>query len=225
LETRARMAKRTRSLKGKKLLLPLLLDLSARSIVIFGGGRVGERKARLFSRHARVVVVSKSFSPGLRQMAEDGRAELICADLSGNFQEYLKDAFIAIPATSDRALNAALEEAAAAKGILVNKVDEAGEVVVPSILRRDPLTIAISTESPALSRYLRQRLEEELTGNFQEMARLIAQMRKELKGTVLGQGRRSKIIWSILQDPEVWRLLDLSYEKAYMRAHEHVVPG
>jgi precorrin-2 dehydrogenase/sirohydrochlorin ferrochelatase len=219
------MVKRARSQECKKQLIPLLLDLSARSVVIFGGGRVGERKAQLFSRYARVVVVSKSFSAGLQQMAEDGRAELICADLTGDFQEYLEDAFIAIPATSDRALNAALEEAAASRGVLVNRVDEAGEVVVPSILRRDPLTIAISTESPALSKYLRQRLEVELTGNYQEMARLLAQIRGELKETVPGQGSRSRIIWSILQDPEVWRLLDISYEKAYMRAREHVVPG
>jgi precorrin-2 dehydrogenase/sirohydrochlorin ferrochelatase len=219
------MAERARTEEEKRHLLPLLLDLSKRSVVIFGGGRVGERKAWLFSGHAKVVVVSKSFSPGLQQMEEEGRAELIYADLSADFRKFLEDAFIVIPATSDRELNAALEKAAAAKGILVNKVDEAGEVVVPSILRRDPLTIAISTESPALSKYLRLKLEEELTGNYQEMARLIAQMRKELKGTVPGQGRRSKIIWSILSDPEVWRLLDLSYEKAYMRAREHVIPG
>jgi precorrin-2 dehydrogenase/sirohydrochlorin ferrochelatase len=219
------MAERARSQEGKRPLIPLLLDLSARIVVIFGGGRVGERKAQLFSGHARVIVVSKTFSAGLQQMAEDGRAELICADLSGDFQKYLKDAFIAIPATSDRALNAALEDAAAARGVLVNRVDEAGEVVVPSILRRDPLTIAISTESPALSKYLRQRLEEELTGNYQEMARLLAQIRGELKETVPDQGRRSRTIWSILSDPEVWRLLDISYEKAYMRAREHVVPG
>jgi precorrin-2 dehydrogenase/sirohydrochlorin ferrochelatase len=219
------MAEKARSQEDKRHLLPLLLDLSGRSVVIFGGGRVGERKARLFCGHARVVVVSKSFSAGLLQMAEKGLAELICADLSADFQEYLKDAFIAIPATSDRVLNAALEEAAVSRGVLVNKVDEAGQVVVPSILRRDPLTIAISTESPALSKYLRLKLQEELTGNYQEMARLLAQMRKELKETVPGQARRSKIIWSILQDPEVWRLLDLSYEKAYMRAREHVIPG
>lgn len=220
------MAEKARSQGDKRHLLPLLLDLSGRSVIIFGGGRVGERKARLFSGHARVVVVSKSFSAGLQQMAEKGLAELICDDLSAaDFRGYLKDAFIAIPATSDRALNAALEEAAVAKGVLVNRVDEAGQVVVPSILRKDPLTIAISTESPALSKYLRQKLQEELTGNYQEMAWLLAQMRKELKETVPGQGRRSKIIWSILQDPEVWRLLDLSYEKAYMRAREHVIPG
>jgi precorrin-2 dehydrogenase/sirohydrochlorin ferrochelatase len=219
------MAERARSKENKRHLLPLLLDLFGRSVVIFGGGRVGERKARLFSGYARVVVVSKSFSAGLQQMAEKGQAELVCADLSLGFRQYLRDAFIAIPATNDRALNVSLEEAAAEMGILVNRVDEAGEVVVPSILRREPLTIAISTESPALSKYLRLKLEEELTGNYQEMARLLAQMRKELKGTVPGQGRRSKIIWSILQDPEVWRLLDLSYEKAYMRAREHVIPG
>ncbi|MDD1752421.1 MAG: hypothetical protein LUQ38_04950, partial [Methanotrichaceae archaeon] len=116
-----------------------------------------------------------------------------------------------------------IEQKATDLGILVNKVDGVGDLVVPSILRRDPITIAISTESPALSKYLRVKLEKELQEDYQGMAKLLMQIRKELRGIVPLQKNRSKIIWSILQDKEVWRLLHESYEKAYMRAREHAM--
>lgn len=211
--------KRRRILKE---FLPLLLDLESRSVVIFGGGSVGERKAKLFSNFSKVTVVSKDFTDGLVQMERDGLVRLIRADLSSDFGEYLDGAFLVIPATNDASLNQSIEECASKRSILVNKVDGIGDVIVPSIIRKGPITIAISTEIPALSKYLRIRLEKELTENIEGMSKLLGQIRKELKLEVPDQKDRSRIIWSILSDEEVWRLLDISYEKAYMRAREQV---
>lgn len=207
---------------GLRRHLPLFIDLGSRSVVIFGGGSVGERKARLFSDFCRVIVVSKTFTQGLHEMELEGSVELIWADLSQGWDDYMNGAFIIIPATNDASLNQSIERDASRKGILVNKVDGAGDIVVPSLIRKGPIAIAISTESPALSKYLRLRLESELEENFEGMARLLAQIRKELKQTVPDQRTRSKMIWSILSDREIWRLLDESYEKAYMRAREQV---
>jgi len=195
--------------------LPLQLDLRGRLVIIFGGGEVGERKARLFSRSARVIMVSRDFTPGLRQMEGDREVTLICADLSQprDFEKYLEGAFLAIPATSDQALNRKIEQAAHARGILVNRV-------VPSLIRKGPITIAIFTRSPALSKHLRLRLEEVLAEDYEAMARLLSEIRLELKGSVPEQRARARRVWKILQDEEVWRLLDISYEKAYNRARE-----
>jgi precorrin-2 dehydrogenase/sirohydrochlorin ferrochelatase len=213
-----------RDIESRRPRLPLFLDLTSRLVVIFGGGKVGERKAGLFSQYGPVKVLSRDFSPGLLDLAADPQRqiELLECELSSDFAKYLQGAFIAIPATSDSKLNRAIEEEAAARKILVNKVEEAGDVVVPSILQRGSIAIAISTQIPALTKYLRLRLEEELTGNYQDMARLLSQIRKENKELVPMQKDRARIIWEILLDDEVWRLLEVSYEKAYMRARSHV---
>ncbi len=202
-----------------KLLLPLLLDLRQKQIVIFGGGSVGERKARSFLEYGRVRVVSLDFTSGLLDLKNE--VELVFADLLLDFEKYLAGAFIAVPATNDIELNRTIARVAYRKGILVNEVDGVGDVVVPSIIRKGPITISISTESPALSKYLRLRLEEEITGNYQEMARLLIQIRTELKEMVPEQKDRARIIWKILEDDEIWRLIDASYEKAYMKARLH----
>ncbi|HWQ19910.1 MAG TPA: hypothetical protein VN455_09050, partial [Methanotrichaceae archaeon] len=116
-----------------------------------------------------------------------------------------------------------IEEQAARQGMLVNRVDGIGDVVVPSIIRRGPVTIAISSmgTSPALSKYIRIKLERDLTDDYSAMARLLGEMRQELKATVPQQHARADILWKILSDQEVWHLLGESYEKAYMRAREH----
>jgi len=201
--------------------LPLFLNLEDKLVLIFGGGEVGERKARLFSSYARVIVASRDFTAGLRQMAEQGLVHLVEKDLRTGCEDLLREAFIAVPATSDPGLNQDLEIKAREMGVLVNRVDGVGDVVVPSIIRKDPIAIAISTESPALSKYLRLRLEKELSENFSQMARLLGQMRRDLKELVPRQKDRAAIIWEIVEDQEIWKLLDISYEKAYMRAREH----
>ncbi len=217
------MAKQ-RDLQSAGPRLPLFLDLQSRLVVIFGGGAVGERKARLFSQYGPVRVLSRDFSLGIQELAKDsqGQVELVECDLTCDFSKYLQGAFIAIPATSDSNLNHAIEEVAQDMNILVNNVEGAGDVVVPSILRRGTIAVAISTENPALTKYLRLRLEEELTDNYQDMARLLSQIRRENKEIVAAQKDRARIIWDILLDDEVWRLLRVSYEKAYMRARSHV---
>ena len=207
-------------------LIPLYLDLSTRLVVIFGGGAVGVRKAELFSRYGPVRVCSLDFSVQLMALATSrgDRMETVRCDLRAGFIHLLQGAFLAVPATSDSQLNRAIEEECRSRGILVNSVEGRGEVVVPSVIRRGKVSIAISTEIPALSRYLRLQLEEQLGSSLSEMARLLSAIRQESKETIPLQKDRATVIWRILEDREVWRLLDLSYEKAYIRARSHIRP-
>ncbi|HOK57398.1 MAG TPA: bifunctional precorrin-2 dehydrogenase/sirohydrochlorin ferrochelatase [Methanothrix sp.] len=212
--------------------VPLLIDLKGRRIVIFGGGEVAERKARLFLQ-GDLVVVSREFSDGILRMASDELLEIVEADLLSEdglviAERALEGAFIAIPATSDRTLNAALEDIARRKGALVNSVDREGEVVVPSIIKKRSVVLAISTGIPALSRYIRMNLEREVEV-YALMADLLSRIRKDLKEIVVPQSRRRDLLWAVLSDSSVWACLEngeisSAHEKAYMRVRENLTP-
>lgn len=212
--------------------VPLLIDLKGRRVVIFGGGDVAARKARLFS-HGDLVVLSREFSTGILRMASDGILEIVEADLMSEegleiAERALEGAFIAIPATNDRELNAALEKMARIKGVLVNSVDRVGEVVVPSIIKKRSVVLAISTGIPALSRHIRMRLERDVE-LYALMADLLSSIRKDLKENVEPQSRRRDLLWSVLSDSSVWTCLEKgdiagAHEKAYMRVRENLTP-
>lgn len=201
--------------------LPLLIDMSGRRIVIFGGGSVGERKAQLFSRYADVTVISRDFTPCIRQMHSEGTISLVEADAgglsAGQLDKLLEGAFLVIPATSDRTVNERIASAAKKKNILSNQVDAIGDVTVPSVIKKGELTISISTSgsSPAFSRFVRQKIEEVITPEFSDMIKVQESLRIYLKENVPGQRDRKEMLWQVLESSEVWEALQVSYEKGY----------
>lgn len=204
--------------------LPLFINLCDRKVVIIGGGLVGERKAELFCRYARTVVVSFEFTEELLKSKE---IELVPLDkrlTDEEFTDLVTDAFLVIPATDDPAYNKHLADIASECGILVNQVDDLGDVIIPSVIARGDVIIGISTlaHSPALSRYIRKKIEEVITPEYGEMARLQSGMREHLKNRIPDQKRRQQILLEILEDETVWEYLETSYEKAYKQASTHL---
>ena len=208
-------------------LLPLLIDMNERKVVIFGGGQVGERKAALFSRYAPTTVISRSFTPALKELGLQG----VCLVNTGTelpddeIARYVRGAFIVIPTTSDLELNRKIRDIAHNNGCLVNSVDGIQDLVVPSIIERGDIILAISTSgaSPALSKYMRQKVEQAIGPQFEDMARLLGEIRPVLKKEVGSQAERSKILWAILEDEDVWKALSESYELAFDIALKHTL--
>jgi precorrin-2 dehydrogenase/sirohydrochlorin ferrochelatase len=122
-------------------------------------------------------------------------------------------------------LNDKIASIANRSGKLVNRVDDMGDVIVPSFIRRGDIILGISTlgQSPALSKFMRQRLEEVITPEFSQMARLQNEFREMLKLQVKDQKERSEILWNIINDNDVWSAFGESYEKAYKVALKHIV--
>ncbi len=203
---------------------PLLLSLEGKEVVIFGGGDVGERKASLFCDHAEVSVVSRKFAPQLLSLKEKIKLVEVKDLNDAEINRYIKNAFIVIPATNDALLNERISQAAGRSGKLLNRVDGIGDVIVPSVIRRGDIVIGISTfgQSPALSKYIRERIEEVVTPEFAEMSRLQNEFREILKSMVPEQKERKDILWNIINDDEVWSAIGESYEKAYKVAFKHI---
>ncbi|ABE52152.1 precorrin-2 dehydrogenase/sirohydrochlorin ferrochelatase family protein [Methanococcoides burtonii] len=212
---------------GRKY-LPLFIDMEGRKVVVFGGGSVGFRKASLFAEYAETVVISIDLSPELEELASSSKVELIKSDLSSvsdeSILDLMEDAFLVIPATNVPSLNDRIRELAQGCGILVNRIDMAGEVVIPSVIQRNGLSIGISTfgSSPAVSKYTRRKLEAIITPQYGEMIRLQDEMRTLLKSKVDLQKERKALLWKILEDKAIWDALEVSYEKGYNVAYNIV---
>ncbi len=161
---------------------PVFLDLKGKSCVVVGGGSVAERKVGMLLEHeASVTVISPVLIQGLQQLAEQGAIQVIPRKYRrGDLQE----AFLAIAATDDAAVNAAIAEQGRKHRTLINVVDDpkASDFIVPSIVRRGDITIAIATAgtSPALARKLRTNLEAALPAEYASVASIVSEVRKEL---------------------------------------------
>ncbi|MCM2466795.1 precorrin-2 dehydrogenase/sirohydrochlorin ferrochelatase family protein [Methanoculleus oceani] len=197
-------------------MIPLMLDLTGRRVLIFGGGDVGARKAAYFEHEAEVTVISRSFSPGLEGLAIRRQEADLSALPDEALRSLLQGVFLAVAATPDPALNDRIGRVCAGTGVLFNNAaGEPGDVIVPSVVRGSRYLVAISTrgKSPAVSRYLRMRLEAEYA-DLDRMIDLQDEIRSMLRETEPVQAERSRILWSILSDDEVWEALASDYGRA-----------
>ena len=193
-------------------MIPLLHDFAGERVLIFGGGPVGARKARRFAREARVVVVSPTFD------ADFGDGERVrAAPTPEEIPEWFErtEPALAVAATDDEAVNDAVARAARERGTLLNRADRSGgdgershlDVTVPATVRDDPVLLAVATggRSPALSRYLRERFEEEFAGAG-AMATLTGQLRERLREDTPPEARRAAIR-AVVRSERVWKAL------------------
>lgn len=150
---------------------PVFLDLRGRRCLVVGGGPIGERKiVALLACGARVVVVSPTLTPALAVLAGAGGLEHHArafrrADVRG--------CTLVIAATGREGVDRAVAAAAHAHRALVNVVDRPAQcdVIMPSVLRRGELQIAVSTggRSPTLARDIRRSLEPLFAADIAEL--------------------------------------------------------
>jgi precorrin-2 dehydrogenase/sirohydrochlorin ferrochelatase len=162
---------------------PIFLDLKGRKCVVVGGGSVAERKTgMLLEHHASVTVISPTLNQGLQHLAEQGVIQTIIR----NYQVGdLEEVFLVIAATDDPCINTAIADQRGKQRALVNVVDnpEISDFIVPALVRRGDITIAISTagKSPALARKIRAELEKSFGAEYASLVRLVNEVRSELK--------------------------------------------
>jgi precorrin-2 dehydrogenase / sirohydrochlorin ferrochelatase len=191
-------------------MIPLFVDCSDRRIIIFGGGDVGARKAAYFSGKAHITVVSRSFVPAFDAL-KVSRQDLDLVTATGrSLAAVLTGAFLVIAATSDPEVNNRIGRLCKATGILFNNADgDVGDVILPAVASGESYTLAVSTggSSPAVSRYIRERLEEEFPA-LDDMIALQNRLREVLKVSEPDQKKRASILSKVLHDPSIWAALE-----------------
>jgi siroheme synthase-like protein len=160
---------------------PVALELTGRRCVVVGDGAAAEAKVfALLQAGAVVTVVGDEPGPVLRALEAEGRIRLRRRPYR---RGDLRGAFLAVAATDDRILNAAVHREATQRRVLLNAVDDPAHshFAVPSVLRRGDLVVAISAggRAPALARQLRLDLEEQLGPEYGELVTMLAEARRE----------------------------------------------
>ncbi|HVN66155.1 MAG TPA: bifunctional precorrin-2 dehydrogenase/sirohydrochlorin ferrochelatase [Methanomicrobiales archaeon] len=198
-------------------MLPLILDLTGRRVVIFGGGPVGARKARYFLGECKVTVVSRSFSGEIHGMD----VERAAVDLGSASDQHLKNlmegAFLVVAAIGDPALNNRILRIAREAGIPCDTVSgEQGDVIIPAVCSGRHHLVAVTTfgRSPATARYLRERFSGDAERTDQ-MIELQERAREALKGLEPSQERRAAILHEILADRAAWEILSRNRDSAW----------
>jgi uroporphyrin-III C-methyltransferase/precorrin-2 dehydrogenase/sirohydrochlorin ferrochelatase len=186
--------------------LPVFYDIAAKPCLVVGGGAIAARKAELLHRAGGSVrLVATRVGERVREMADSIEIEeraFEAGDLEGMV--------CAIAATDDAAANAEISRLAQARNIPVNVVDNPAlcSFIMPSMIDRDPVQIAVSTGgvSPVLARLLRARLESSIPGAYGELARLADEQREAVKQALSDVDSRRRF-WESVLDGEVAELL------------------
>lgn len=199
-------------------MIPLFLDLRELPVVIFGGGRVGLRKAKFFAREAAVTVLSRSFDVGFDAIQSSCSIQKIICDIETltdlDLEGQMSGAAVCVAATSDTALNDRIGAIARSCGVHFNNASgEAGDITIPSVIHGESYTIALSTgaKSPAVTHWMRLVLEEVLAQACPDIPGMITlqeSVRAHLKETEPNQKRRAAVLWKIVQDPAVHKKLN-----------------
>jgi uroporphyrin-III C-methyltransferase/precorrin-2 dehydrogenase/sirohydrochlorin ferrochelatase len=182
--------------------LPLFVDVRNRRCVVVGAGQVARRRIELlFDAGATVTVVAPAVDADVRELCA-GRGEILerpfeTADVAG--------AVLAIAATNDPAVNRAVHAAATERGVLVNTVDDAAlsSAIFGSIVRRDPVVIAVSTggRSPTLARRVRGLLEARLPARLGMVAEVLERWRARVATEIADVAARRRFWDDVLDGP------------------------
>lgn len=170
---------------------PIFIDLKDRPVLVVGGGEEALRKVRLLLKtEARINVAAADLHP---ELAASPRVNWIAR----RYHAGLIDG-AALVFSADPALNARVAEDARAAAIPVNAVDdpEIASFILPSIVDRDPVVVAIGTEgtAPILGQGLRARIDAMLPPALGALAKAGAGLRQRVAETVPA-GNRRRSFW------------------------------
>lgn len=182
---------------------PIFLDLKDKPVLVIGGGGVALRKVQtLLAHEARVYVVAPEINSELRALIDGKR----CIWSSKPYdKEDIKDAVLIFSCTDQEEVNAQVARDAALACRPVNVADDPDKCgfIVPSIMERGDLSLAVSTggSSPMVARQIRAELEGMYGEEMKEYLALLKSWRPRVKESLSPAKRR--LFWERVTDGQV----------------------
>lgn len=174
--------------------LPIFCRLDNKPVLLVGGGEVAERKARLLlDAGAHLTVVAPELDPELAELAANGSIEWLAGEFAPS---HLTGKWLVVAATDRREVNALVYQSANQARIFANVVDDPkrSSFIMPSIIDRSPLMVAISSggKAPVLARLLREKLEAMLPQHLGAVATFAGSLRDRVKARFATMGERRR---------------------------------
>jgi len=187
--------------------LPIFIKLQQQICWVIGGGTIAARKASLLlEAGATVTVIAPGTKNEMARLIEQGRCHWLEHAFADADLESLPKPKLIIAATDDRQTNQAVYQWGESQGILVNVADQTDlcRFILPAIIDRAPLTIALSTggRSPVLARILKAKLEAMIPAGFGRLTELLGQFRDQVKSKLTTVEKR-KDFWESTLTPSL----------------------
>jgi precorrin-2 dehydrogenase/sirohydrochlorin ferrochelatase len=189
---------------------------------VVGGGPVATEKVeKLLDHGAAVRLVTPEMTPALEAIAAEGRLHELHRRTYR--PEDLEGCFLVIAATNLDAINRMVWQDAEALNMLCNVVDVPPlcNFIVPSIVRRGELALAISTggASPVVAKHIRRELEATYGPEWEALVELLRDLRDELKDRYLDMPSRRDAVERLMATDVVRRLAEGDEAGARELAH------
>lgn len=187
--------------------LPIFANIKDQHCLIIGGGAVAARKADLFIKAGAVVtVIAPELKSEMKFHLSHGSIVWQMDEFSVALMASLVAPKYVISATDNQAVNEAVYHYCREQKIPVNVADQTQycDFILPAIVDRSPMTIAISTggRSPVLARVMKARLEQMIPAGFGRLADLVGRYRNKVKAAITDLDGR-KAFWETLLSSSV----------------------
>jgi precorrin-2 dehydrogenase / sirohydrochlorin ferrochelatase len=187
---------------------PIFLDLHHKPVLVIGGGDMAlEKIINLRKSGAKITVIAPTILPQIRRFS----ANVTCVERDFVLSDISLDFILVFAATGDGALNERVSTHCSELRILCNTVDDPRwcHFIIPAILRRGAMTIAISTAgvSPSLAQSVRQIIADAIPARYVQLTRFLSMFSPEVRSTISTLENR-KLFWQYFYRQNPYLLLD-----------------
>jgi len=182
---------------------PINLSIKKKNCLVVGGGQVSLRKVkRLVTCEANIRIISPQVLPQLVEISQTYSIDIQYRKIQAND---LDNIFMVVAATNDESVNTSIAGWARKRNVLCNIADQpdASDFTLPSIIEQGDLIITISTngKSPAVSKFIRKRLQNEFGQEYATLLNMMGKLRHILTTEISCQNERQKIFRSLIDSP------------------------